>query len=141
MEADQSATSLIVITANWTAMLAANVAHDLRRSPTDAAVAAWPVVTLVGSYELLMMIIRSAQAREPRRPRGVPERLQDTEPLKAPVALRPGACPCCARSAPSMQGNRMHGAGTTYLAALDDARAGGPWNIRLPYPGFGRVPD
>jgi hypothetical protein len=44
-----------------TAMLAANVAHGLGHGLTGAAVAAWPAVALVGSYELLMMIIRAAQ--------------------------------------------------------------------------------
>src|ERR1700755_80510 len=39
------------------ATLAANVAHGL----IGAAVAAWPAVTLVGSYELLMIIIGGAQ--------------------------------------------------------------------------------
>jgi hypothetical protein len=34
------------------------------RPLTGAAVAAWPAVALVGSYELLMVIIRSAQAPE-----------------------------------------------------------------------------
>jgi hypothetical protein len=37
---------------------AANVAHGLGYDPIGAAVAAWPAVALVGSYELLMMIIR-----------------------------------------------------------------------------------
>src|ERR1700691_1921583 len=41
------------------ATLAANVAHGLGHGPTGAAVAAWPA--LVGSYELLMVIIRSGQ--------------------------------------------------------------------------------
>ena len=41
------------------ATLAANVAHGLGHGgPVGAAVAAWPAVALVGSYELLMMIIR-----------------------------------------------------------------------------------
>ena len=44
------------------ATLAANVAHGLSRGLIGAAVAAWPAVALVGSYELLMMIIRYAQA-------------------------------------------------------------------------------
>lgn len=44
------------------ATLAANVAHGLGRGPYGALVAAWPAVALVGSYELLMVIIRSAQA-------------------------------------------------------------------------------
>lgn len=43
------------------ATLAANVAHALGHD-IIGAVAAWPAVALVGSYELLMMIIRVAQA-------------------------------------------------------------------------------
>jgi hypothetical protein len=44
-----------------TATLAANVAHGLGHGLTGAAVAAWPAVALVGSYELLMTVIRSSQ--------------------------------------------------------------------------------
>jgi hypothetical protein len=44
------------------ATLAANVAHGLGHGFVGAAVAAWPAVALVGSYELLMMIIRGSQA-------------------------------------------------------------------------------
>src|SRR6266700_3962884 len=44
------------------ATLAANVAHGLGHGPLGAAVGAWPAVALVGSYELLMMVIRSSQA-------------------------------------------------------------------------------
>jgi hypothetical protein len=44
------------------ATLAANVAHGLGHGPAGAIVAAWPAVALVGSYELLMVIIRSSQA-------------------------------------------------------------------------------
>jgi Protein of unknown function (DUF2637) len=43
------------------ATLAANVAHGLGHGPVGAAVAAWPAVALVGSYELLMVVIRSSQ--------------------------------------------------------------------------------
>lgn len=46
------------------ATLAANVAHGLGHGPIGSAVAAWPAVALVGSYELLMMIIRGAQQPE-----------------------------------------------------------------------------
>jgi hypothetical protein len=42
------------------ATLAANVAHGLGHGPVGAVVGAWPAVALVGSYELLMMIIRGA---------------------------------------------------------------------------------
>jgi hypothetical protein len=50
------------------ATLAANVAHGLGHGPIGSAVAAWPAVALVGSYELLMMIIRGAQAEPPEVP-------------------------------------------------------------------------
>jgi Protein of unknown function (DUF2637) len=43
------------------ATLAANVAHGLGHGLAGAAVAAWPAVALVGSYELLMMVIRGSQ--------------------------------------------------------------------------------
>jgi hypothetical protein len=43
------------------ATLAANVAHGLGHGLTGAAVAAWSAVALVGSCELLMMVIRSSQ--------------------------------------------------------------------------------
>ena len=47
------------------ATLAANVAHGLEPGPVGAAVAVWPAVALVGSYELLMTVIRSSQAARP----------------------------------------------------------------------------
>src|ERR1700733_7334808 len=43
------------------ATLAANVAHGLGDGLIGAAVGAWPAVALVGSYELLMMVIRGSQ--------------------------------------------------------------------------------
>jgi hypothetical protein len=47
------------------ATLAANVAHGLGHGAVGAAVAAWPAVALVGSYELFMTIIRGT--RQPDR--------------------------------------------------------------------------
>jgi hypothetical protein len=44
------------------ATLAANVAHGLGHGIIGASVAAWPAVALVGSYELLMMVIRGEQS-------------------------------------------------------------------------------
>jgi len=41
------------------ATLAANVTHGLGHGPIGAVVAAWPAVALVGSYELLMWLIRT----------------------------------------------------------------------------------
>lgn len=43
------------------ATLAANVVHGLGHGLIGAAVGAWPAVALVGSYELLMMVIRGEQ--------------------------------------------------------------------------------
>jgi hypothetical protein len=45
------------------ATLAAKVAHGMGHGLAGAAVAAWPAVALVGSYELLMMVIRSPRFR------------------------------------------------------------------------------
>jgi hypothetical protein len=44
------------------ATLAANVMHGLAHGPVGTAVAAWPAVSLVGSYELLMGMIRRVPA-------------------------------------------------------------------------------
>jgi hypothetical protein len=41
------------------ATLAANVASGLRFGPVGALVAAWPALAVVGSYELLMLVIRT----------------------------------------------------------------------------------
>ena len=61
---------------------AANVAHGLGHGLTGAAVTAWPAVALVGSYELLMMIIRAAQLPGAGAALGrAPECLPDTDPL------------------------------------------------------------
>ena len=47
----------------------------------------WPTVALVGSYELLMMIIRSAQAPGTVSAVGrAPERMPDTDPLQGQAA-------------------------------------------------------
>ena len=45
------------------ATLAANVAHGIGHGLIGAAVAAWPAVALIGSYELLMMVIRNSQVQ------------------------------------------------------------------------------
>jgi hypothetical protein len=60
------------------ATLAANVAHGLGHGPVGAAVAAWPAVALVGSYELLMTVIRSSQVVLD----GVPGKAETRDPLQ-----------------------------------------------------------
>jgi hypothetical protein len=42
------------------ATMAANVAHGWPNGPVGAAVAAWPAVSLVGSYDLMLWLIRTA---------------------------------------------------------------------------------
>ena len=55
--------------------------------PAGAAVAAWPAVALVGSYELLMMIIRGAQVpADVTAVAGLPGRPPDADPLQMQVA-------------------------------------------------------
>jgi hypothetical protein len=64
------------------ATLAANVAHGLGHGLIGAAVAAWPAVALVGSYELLMMVIRTSQVPGDH----MPETVRQADPLEAKVA-------------------------------------------------------
>jgi hypothetical protein len=45
------------------ATLAANLAHGWSHGPIGATVAAWPAASLVGSYELLLWLIRTASAK------------------------------------------------------------------------------
>jgi Protein of unknown function (DUF2637) len=49
------------------ATLAANMAQGWSHGPVGAVVAAWPAASLVGSYELLVWIIRTAAADGPNR--------------------------------------------------------------------------
>ena len=65
------------------ATLAANVAHGLGHGAAGAVVAAWPAVALVGSYELLMVLIRSAHlAADVPGVAGVRDRIPDADPLQ-----------------------------------------------------------
>jgi hypothetical protein len=43
------------------ATVGANLAHGLGHGPIGALVSAWPAVALIGSSELLMMLVRSAR--------------------------------------------------------------------------------
>src|SRR6516164_9414133 len=71
------------------ATLAANGAHGLGHGPVGAAVAAWPAVALVGSYELFMTIIRGPQQPDNRvsgAAEHVPETVSETDPLRVRAA-------------------------------------------------------
>jgi hypothetical protein len=70
------------------ATLAANVTHGLGHGPVGAAVAAWPAVALVGSYELFMTIIRGARQRDDRvsGAEHVSEAVSGADPLRVRAA-------------------------------------------------------
>ena len=64
------------------ATVAANVAHGLGHGAVGAAVAAWPAIALVGSYELLTVVIRGSQAA----PDAVPGSAGTADPLHQQAA-------------------------------------------------------
>jgi Protein of unknown function (DUF2637) len=64
------------------ATLAANVAHGWSHGPVGAAVAAWPAASLVGSYELLLWLIRTAAAGQAVRE---PAAVHQAEPADHPL--------------------------------------------------------
>ncbi len=103
------------------ATLAANVAHGLGHGLAGATVAAWPAVALVGSYELLMMVIRSSQIPAG----GTPETGCDADPLwKRAAELFAGQL--AADRVPSVRGIRaqLH-VGQPRAQRLRDYLAGG----------------
>jgi len=110
------------------ATLAANVAHGLGHGLIGAAVAAWPAVALVGSYELLMMVIRGAQVPAD----GTPESRCDADPLQEQVVevfaeqLAADRVPRSGRSAlSSMSASRERGASVTILRSRPWSRGRG----------------
>ena len=62
------------------ATLTANMAQGWSHGPVGAVVAAWPAVSLVGSYELLVWLIRTSGTAERRPPAG---HLGDAAPGRA----------------------------------------------------------
>ena len=77
------------------ATLAANVVHGLGHGLIGAAVAAWPAIALVGSYELLMMVIRSSQIQVGSKPGDGPERThcRNARPSCSPSNSRQNGSP------------------------------------------------
>jgi Protein of unknown function (DUF2637) len=78
------------------ATLAANMAQGWSHGPVGAVIAAWPAVSLVGSYELLVWIIRTAAAgdlgRGPAADHGGPQAGHGTS-LRLAAAHVPDAGP------------------------------------------------
>jgi len=79
------------------ATLAANMAQGWSRGPVGAVIAAWPAVSLVGSYELLVWIIRTAAAGErdrgPAADHGGPQADHSGTSRRLAAAQEPGAGP------------------------------------------------
>jgi Protein of unknown function (DUF2637) len=73
------------------ATLAANVAHGWSHGPIGAVVAAWPAASLVGSYELLLWIIRTNAARRVAREPAADHLVQS--PGQPAAVLRPVPAP------------------------------------------------
>ena len=106
------------------ATLAANVAHGWSHGPVGAAVAAWPAASLVGRYELLLWLIRTAAAgtvaanQPPTSHAG----------QRAVWSLRCGSCQCpprvppCVRTGPTITFQRMARKPTAWLRSQERAR-------------------
>ena len=76
------------------ATLTANMAQGWSHGPVGAAVAAWPAISLVGSYELLVWLVRTAGALEPG-------------PAEQHVGDSTADCgPACQYSTPAIDGQR-----------------------------------
>jgi Protein of unknown function (DUF2637) len=79
------------------ATLAANMAQGWSHGPVGAVIAAWPAVSLVGSYELLVWIIRTAAAghlgRGPAADHGGPQADHSGISLRLAAVQEPDAGP------------------------------------------------
>jgi hypothetical protein len=69
------------------ATLAANMAQGWSHGPVGAVIAAWPAVSLVGSYELLVWIIRTAAAGDRGRMPVVDQRVSSATTLRPAAPL------------------------------------------------------
>ncbi len=68
------------------ATVGANLAHDVGHGPVGALVSAWPALALVGSFELLMMLIRTGRGTRTVKGESAP-RYQPAPPLAQDVPL------------------------------------------------------
>jgi hypothetical protein len=67
------------------ATVGANLAHGLGHGPIGALVSAWPALALVGSFELLMLLVRTAK---PEVPATSVDRLLPASPLGEPTTSK-----------------------------------------------------
>ena len=71
------------------ATLTANVAQGWSHGPVGAVVAAWPAVSLVGSYELLVWLIRISGTAGPGRRQSTCVKVQSAVPRRVLARPRP----------------------------------------------------
>jgi hypothetical protein len=74
------------------ATVGANLAHGVGHGPVGALVSAWPALALVGSFELLMMLIRTGRRTRADKAGGEP-RYQSVPPLAHEAPLELSAAP------------------------------------------------
>ncbi|MFZ2013840.1 MAG: hypothetical protein WAV00_08470 [Nocardioides sp.] len=100
------------------ATVGANLAHGVGHGPVGALVSAWPALELVGSFELLMMLIRTG--RGTRIPEAEPE---SHDPAAPPLARE---APLELAVAPTLKQTvrARHEAGHSQLAIARDLNIG-----------------
>jgi hypothetical protein len=74
------------LAAGITAAIGANVAHGAPDGPIRALVSAWPALALIGSFELLMTLVRSAADRPTPPPDASSTAPEHAGPLRATLA-------------------------------------------------------
>ena len=74
------------------ATVGANLAHGVGHGPVGAMVSAWPALALVGSFELLMMLIRTGRGTRAGNAE-TRARYQAAPPLAQDVPQEPSATP------------------------------------------------
>ena len=80
------------------ATLTANMAQGWSHGPVGAIVAAWPAVSLVGSYELLVWLIRISRAPTPVPPAGHLCEMRRAAVRRVPPPLQPLTAGSAARA-------------------------------------------
>jgi hypothetical protein len=109
------------------ATLTANMAQGWSHGPVGAVVAAWPAVSLVGSYELLVWLIRTSGAA-------------DREPSATPLCTG-AACRAARRPVPASAVDGEHPGGSERGTSGPAWRPAGQGARQSPIPGSGQRDD
>jgi hypothetical protein len=96
------------------ATVGANLAHGLGHGPIGALVSAWPALALVGSFELLMLLIRTQH-------QDIADRAAGAKPSQAVPALEQNGAPVVPAT-PSLEQSILawHSAGHSQRAIARD---------------------